>query len=417
MLIDFYGYHKYHKGLDRTEEKAKESPNHLEQPVLVPGSQVDPNSNKSQLPERKNEVYVQRLGAEKQKTNRDKVLAKPGDLVYLSPTLLGYSLKSKHWLEFHVNDLRPVQWNDEAYGHLVYPEEQKDLVLSFVQDHRSSAQAAAADGVDDVILGKGRGLVILLSGPPGTGKTLTAEAVADQTRRPLFCVQAEDLGTSAAMLGEQLKKAFAMAADWNAVVLLDEADVFMAVRQPSDVARNELVSIFLRELEYFSGTIFLTTNLLQNIDQAFRSRVDIHLLFNALPASAREVVWRKFLKRLPQQASRKTLEPGTSAEGATAHNSSRSADPRLDDAAYVALARWDLNGREIKNAVKTVRTWCLCKGYVMDLARLEAGIRVTAPMARKLKDGEQSVRHRMDPNEMPSESQGWTGEGGWGMGN
>jgi len=45
-----------------------------------------------------------------------------------------------------------------------------------------------------------------------------------------------------------------------------------------------------------------------------------------------------------------------------------------------------LNGREIKNAVKTVRTWCVCKEFEeMTLERLEAGIKVTAPQAEKEK--------------------------------
>jgi len=62
-------------------------------------------------------------------------------------------------------------WNDQAFEHLVYDEQQKDLVLSFVQSHGASKPV-----VEDVIMGKGAGLVVLLSGPPGTGKTLTAEA-------------------------------------------------------------------------------------------------------------------------------------------------------------------------------------------------------------------------------------------------
>ncbi len=74
-------------------------------------------------------------------------------------------------MNFYVDDLQPVNWNDEAYDHLVYPEEQKDLVLTFVENHQRMKT-----GVDDVIMGKGQGLILLLSGPPGTGKTLTAEA-------------------------------------------------------------------------------------------------------------------------------------------------------------------------------------------------------------------------------------------------
>lgn len=135
-------------------------------------------------------------------------------------------------VNFYVDDLKPVVWNDEAYGHLVYPEEQKDLVLTFVDNHQRMKTR-----VDDVIMGKGKfsswcvfaqssqyegqGLILLLSGPPGTGKTLTAEAVADKTRRPLYYLQAEDLGTDASKLGPKIKKVFEMATEWDAVILLD----------------------------------------------------------------------------------------------------------------------------------------------------------------------------------------------------
>lgn len=74
-------------------------------------------------------------------------------------------------VNFYVDDIKPINWNDDAYDHLVYQEEQKDLVLTFVDNHKELKH-----GVDDVIVGKGQGLIMLLSGPPGTGKTLTAEA-------------------------------------------------------------------------------------------------------------------------------------------------------------------------------------------------------------------------------------------------
>jgi SpoVK/Ycf46/Vps4 family AAA+-type ATPase len=293
------------------------------------------------------------------------MLKRKHDLIFISPILRGFSLKAKLWLNFYVDDIKPVVWNDEAYNHLVYPEEQKDLVLTFVENHQRMKA-----GVDDVIMGKGQGLILLLSGPPGTGKTLTAEAVADKTRRPLYYLQAEDLGTNAAYLGPKIKKVFEMATEWNAVILLDEADVFMAERSPADIVRNELVSIFLRELEYFQGIIFLTTNLYSTIDAAFRSRVNIHLLFTPLPFSSRLVLWRKFLSRLPDSAA---------VPNPLSH---------LQEKELAVLARWELNGREIKNAIKTVRTWCVCKGYEMSLLRLESGIKVTAPQATKVEEVE-----------------------------
>ena len=213
---------------------------------------------------------------------------------------------------------------------------------------------------------------MLLSGPPGTGKTLMAEAVADRTHRPLFYLQAEDLGINAAVLGANIKKVFEMATEWEAVILLDEADVFMAERHPQDIARNELVSIFLRELEYYRGIIFLTTNLYSTIDTAFRSRVSLHLLFNSLSPDARVVVWRKFLDRLPAAASASLKGKDGEAD-----------EVDVTDEDLTELSAWQLNGREIKTAVKMTKSWCEQKGYTLTLARLENGIKVTSPHASK----------------------------------
>lgn len=293
-------------------------------------------------------------------------------------------------VNFYVEDIEHVVWNDTAYDHLVYDAQQKDLVLSFVDNHGRAKALAERNGsfsgsvagsdktfVDDVIVGKGQGLIILLSGPPGTGKTLTAEAVADQTHRPLFHLQAEDLGITASSLGSNLKRVFEMATDWNAVILLDEADVFMTTRNPADIIRNELVSIFLRELEYYKGIIFLTTNLFETIDTAFRSRVSLHLLFPALSRDAREKVWKRFLDRVPK--------PALITDGQETGESQDAVAPEkvLDDVDVRELSLWELNGREIFNAVRMVRSWCSQKGYVMTLERMESGIKVTNPQAGK----------------------------------
>jgi SpoVK/Ycf46/Vps4 family AAA+-type ATPase len=245
--------------------------------------------------------------------------------------------------------------------------------------------------MEDVIVGKGQGLIMLLSGPPGTGKTLMAEAIADRTHRPLFYLQAEDLGINAASLGANIKRVFEMATEWNAVILLDEADVFMADRNPNDIHRNELVSIFLRELEYFRGIIFLTTNLYHTIDTAFRSRVSLHLLFQSLSREARETVWRKFLQRLPEnnRFTDVTDESSTTPQNASTNENGEDEistsydDKPLDDEDMKELSLWQLNGREIKTVVKMVRSWCNHKGYIMTLSRLENGIKVTTPHANK----------------------------------
>ncbi len=92
--------------------------------------------------------------------------------------------------------------------------------------------------------------------------------------------------------------------------------------------------------------------------------MNIHLKFDSLSFSSRLLLWEKFLSRLPENEANVTISDEDMKE----------------------LAKWNLNGREIKNAIRTVRIWCLCKGYEMNLQRLESGVVVTAPQAKKAED-------------------------------
>lgn len=190
------------------------------------------------------------------------------ELLIASPVVLGFAFSEKLWLEFTVSGIRDVEWSAGAYDSLVLPENQKSIVKSLVTSHKFSA----AKNIDDVISGKGKGLVAVLHGPPGTGKTLTAEGIAELLKCPLYMVSAGELGTDPRVLERSLTDILDIAHAWGAVLLLDEADVFLEKRSIHDIHRNALVSIFLRLLEYFQGILFLTTNRVETFDDAFQSR-------------------------------------------------------------------------------------------------------------------------------------------------
>ncbi len=124
-----------------------------------------------------------------------------------------------------VSRLQDVCWRPEAFDSLVVAAKQKTLIHSLVKQHTSEES-----GFDDVIQGKGRGLIGLLSGRPGCGKTLTAEAVAEVTKRPLYAVSAGELGTDPEKVDKQLTLVLDLAHRWSAILLLDEADVFLQER-------------------------------------------------------------------------------------------------------------------------------------------------------------------------------------------
>lgn len=94
-----------------------------------------------------------------------------------TPLLRGYSLKSKIWLNFFVNCVKEIEWQKNAFDRLVLPKNQKELILGFTESQRKYRET-----FDDVIEGKGKGMILLLCGPPGVGKTLTAESVAEEMK-------------------------------------------------------------------------------------------------------------------------------------------------------------------------------------------------------------------------------------------
>lgn len=81
---------------------------------------------------------------------------------------------------------------------------------------------------------------------------------------------AGELGTDSRFLEHELQKILDICHTWGAILLLDEADVFLEKRNMQDIHRNALVSVFLRQLEYFQGILFLTTNRVEVCSQLTR---------------------------------------------------------------------------------------------------------------------------------------------------
>jgi hypothetical protein len=66
--------------------------------------------------------------------------------------------------------------------------------------------------------------------------------VADKLKIPLYILGSDDIGTSPQMVEPALRNAFECCRLWDALLLIDEADVFLATRQSDHLSRNELVA-------------------------------------------------------------------------------------------------------------------------------------------------------------------------------
>ncbi|KAG4415988.1 hypothetical protein IFR04_010873 [Cadophora malorum] len=248
------------------------------------------------------------------------------DLMICDFQIPGFSLFDKKWCFFAVDFIKDVEFNDTAFQQLLLPKNHKNLVHALVKNHGS-------DDFDDLIKGKGKGLVFVLHGAPGVGKTFTAESIADDVGKPLYVVNSGELGVRPYEVEMHLNSALRLATHWGAIVLIDEADVFLEQRTIHDLTRNCLVSLFLRILEYYEGILFLTTNRLTSFDLAFKSRIHLALKYTPLDHHRRKELWKLFIGRSTKETSQV-----------------------WDEAILDDLARVDINGRQIKNSVRTAST-------------------------------------------------------------
>lgn len=190
---------------------------------------------------------------------------------------------------------------------------------------------------------KGRGSIVLLHGPPGTGKTMMAEVISEYLDRPLIKVY---IGAfDGAKTQEVLKKAFYRASRYNAILLLDEVDVFIQ-RRGRHPLLDEVTSVFLRTLEYFDGILFLTTNLVGNIDPAIHSRVHVSLDLSVDKGSEKEIRKQIWKVMFPD----KLLDICSAAPG------TRGLKDQERDELFENLSERNLNGREIKMVLQNAVT-------------------------------------------------------------
>ncbi|ROW06782.1 hypothetical protein VMCG_04011 [Cytospora schulzeri] len=254
------------------------------------------------------------------------------EIILCPPYTFGWSLSRKCWCKFFVDKLKNVQWKPDAWDSLVMGSEQKLILQALVTSHRYPSN------IRDQPEQKGKGLVILLHGTPGSGKTLTAETSAEGTEKALISASLGELNQDNIpyVFERNLKKVLQYATLWHAIVLLDEADVFLEARETSaqNSDRNALVAVFLKELEYFSGIVFLTTNRLGSFDAAMKSRIHLALGYFPPDSETRRKIWMQYLSRVP--ANEKAIDD--------------------TDNAFDFLSGQELNGREISNAINTACT-------------------------------------------------------------
>ncbi|KAH9226594.1 hypothetical protein K456DRAFT_1766278 [Colletotrichum gloeosporioides 23] len=222
------------------------------------------------------------------------------ELLIMTYRVFGFVLRSRKWgkITFYHFDSTHTRHPFErdltidAFERLELPEGHRELVQSLVTQHFRNRQSSfTRDEQTDLIKGKGKGLIMLLHGAPGVGKTTTAEGIAELFRKPLF----------------------------------------------------QITCVFPRVLEYYTGILFLTTNRIGDLDEAFPSRIQMSLHYPELDELKTLKVFRLHLdlieQRFKEQGRTITFDRSSVEDFASQHYTGQ------------PYNRW--NGRQIRNACHT----------------------------------------------------------------
>ncbi|KAJ0322471.1 hypothetical protein COL5a_008701 [Colletotrichum fioriniae] len=266
--------------------------------------------------------------------------APTSDIFYIACTNIipAFLLGDRRWGHLNLDHVKPVITDREAFKYLVLDDEIKMTVKALIGKFAAAEPGKVSPWANDFIKNKGEGRIFLLHGAPGVGKTCTAECVAELTNRPLISLTSGDLSVNSHSVEHNLSYFLELGQRFGALVLLDEADVYLERRCAKDIARNGLVSVFLRALEYYRGVLFLTTNRVQAFDAAFTSRIHVALHYKNLTDVDRERIWANNFERLDRDSHGRVRVAIATREYAY-------------DSRDVRALRW--NGREIRNALQT----------------------------------------------------------------
>jgi SpoVK/Ycf46/Vps4 family AAA+-type ATPase len=156
---------------------------------------------------------------------------------------------------------------------------------------------------------RGLGISGLFVGGSGTGKTLAAEILGASLELDVYRIDLSSVVSK--WIGEtekNLRRIFDAADEGGAILLFDEADALFGkrseVKDSHDRHANIEVSYLLQRLEAYRGLAILTTNLKNNIDDAFMRRIRFIVEFPFPEASERLEIWKNIF---PEKISTDTL--------------------------------------------------------------------------------------------------------------
>lgn len=291
---------------------------------------------------------------EEQRKRRKKVEERVEDPVIEIPVhqfAIIFDLQRHQRMSAHVSTLTEYKYDKSIGEKLILPPKIKGLIDILIE-HKSGTFI-------DIVRGKSGGAIVALTGKAGVGKTLTAEVYAESTEKPLYNVQASQLGIDPNKLESNLKLILRRASRWGAILLLDEADVYVAERG-RDLNQNAIVGIFLRVLEYHTSMMFLTSNRPESIDDAILSRCVARIDYEYPSVGDQIKIWGVLSKNANIKLSAKVIK-----QFVDKHNS--------------------CSGRDVKNLLKLANLKALSEKKSITIEHIESVLQFNPTLVQREK--------------------------------
>jgi hypothetical protein len=226
--------------------------------------------------------------------------------VPIHPVLPLFSLLHHKMVWVNVGKMRQYSYDKQVGNRLILPASHRRLVKALVSNLDALRDEDSGEDKSKILKAKASSSIILCYGPPGTGKTLTAEVYAETIERPLYEVQAAQIGSSAEDIETNLRVILSRSLRLKMPLLINEADAFVGKRGKT-LELDQIVAVFLRLLEFHTGLVFLTTNRDQDIDDAIKSRCIAMIKYGIPEYKERIALWRVQLDQFNVELDKKEL--------------------------------------------------------------------------------------------------------------
>ncbi|MEE0133031.1 MAG: ATP-binding protein [Treponema sp.] len=165
------------------------------------------------------------------------------------------------------------------------------------------------------------GISAILYGESGTGKTETVYQIARKSGRPVFHVNIGDIlsewhNATEKKLGELFMQYQKMVDQCRSrkepmpICLFNEADVIFGrrlnpPRQAVEISENRTQNILLEQMERMEGILIATTNMEDNLDDAFSRRFLFKIKLEKPDLQVQKKIWRDKLNWLSDESAHK----------------------------------------------------------------------------------------------------------------